>query len=63
MRYLVCLDDPMPETGECVQMVWVEQAQVADYLPTIAQANAIGFAFFSSLFLVAAAVRIFKPQR
>ena len=63
MRYLVCLDDPMPETGECVLVEWREVPQVADYLPTVVQANAIGFAFFSSLFLVAAAVRTFKPQR
>ena len=63
MRYLVCLDDPAPVEGQCTEMVWVEQAQVADYLPTVAQANAIGFAFFSSLFLIAAAVRSFKPQR
>lgn len=63
MRYLVCLDDPAPQDGQCVQTAWVEEARVADYLPTVEQANVIGFAFFSSLFLIAAAVRTFKPQR
>ena len=63
MRYLVCQDDPMPMDGQCVQQEWIEAPQVADYLPTVVQANAIGFAFFSSQFLIAAAVRTFKPQR
>lgn len=63
MRYLVCLDDQPSQDGPCAHTAWIEQATVADYLPTVPQANAIGFAFFSGLFLIAAAKRSFKPTR
>lgn len=63
MRYLVCLDEQPQEGGACTTTAWVEQPQIADYLPTVAQANGIGFAFFSSLFLIAAAIRTLKPPK
>ncbi len=63
MRYLVCIDPAPAADGTCQQSAWVEQSSWRDLLPTVEQGNAIGFAFFSSLFLIAAAVRSFKPPR
>lgn len=62
-RVLACLDYPMPTDGSCVQQAWVEQASIADFLPTHEQANAVGFAFFAALITVAFVKRTFKPQR
>jgi len=63
MRYLVCLDAIPASDGTCNQTAWVEKPMLFDYLPTVGEANTVGFAFFSSLFLIAAAKRFFKPTR
>jgi len=63
MRYLVCLDAVPGSDGSCNSTAWVEQPTLLDYLPTVGQANTVGFAFFSSLFLIAAVKRFFKPTR
>lgn len=61
-RVLTCIDYD-DSTHQCVTQAWVEQASIADMLPTHQQANAVGFAFFGTLFLVAAAIRTFKPPK
>lgn len=61
-KILACIDyDSATQT--CTAEAWVDQSSFSDYLPTVAEANAVGFAFASSLFLIAAAVRSFKPPK
>lgn len=40
-------------TQVCDAAAWVEQASILDVLPTVEQANAVGFAFFASLAILA----------
>lgn len=63
-RYLVCLDAvPAADTSTCADARFIDQAGWHDYLPTMEQANTVGPAFAFTLFLIAAAIRTFKPQR
>lgn len=62
MRVLICIDPAPAQDGSCTNSAWVEQPTLADYLPTVAQGNELGFAFFASLFLAFAAARLLKPQ-
>ena len=62
-RYVACAD-PVPASDfSCASPVWVDQGGIADMLPTIEQANVVGFAFFASLFTVVAVKRFLKPQK
>lgn len=63
MRVLACIDPVPAPDGSCAAQAWVEQAAIADFLPSVSEANEVGFAFASSLIIVAAAKRFFKPQR
>lgn len=63
MRYLVCIDPVLAADGSCQQTAWVDVGGVRDYLPTTEQAVEVGVVFFVSLFTLAAAIRILKPQR
>lgn len=61
-KVLTCVDfDSTTQT--CNAQAWVDESTWVDYLPTVEQANVIGFAFFASLFTVAATARLLKPQR
>lgn len=62
-RVLTCIDETPSPDGQCATTAWVDQASFADYLPTTEQANAVGFTFFATLFLIAVAKRTLKPQR
>lgn len=61
-KVLTCTDFDS-DTQTCIAEQWVDQSSIVDYLPSIAEANAVGFAFASSLFLIAAAIRSFKPPK
>ncbi|MCC4615624.1 hypothetical protein LL972_06295 [Xanthomonas campestris pv. asclepiadis] len=61
-RVLTCLDSVPAQDGTCAQYAFVEQG-FTQYLPTNEQAVEIGAAFFVSLFTLAAAKRILKPQK
>ncbi|WP_036133477.1 hypothetical protein [Aerolutibacter daejeonensis] len=63
MRVLVCLDAVPAADGSCAQQAWVEQPSVADLLPTVAQANEIGWLFLGSLAVIAFVKHGFKPPR
>lgn len=61
-RVLVCID-PQPATdGSCQQTEWIEQASVADMLPTIDDAQMVGSWFFASIVLLAAMVLLLPPK-
>ena len=60
-RVLVCIDpSPLPD-GQCQQTAWIEQGGIADMLPTMEQANAVGAAFLGTLVLIAFVARTLKP--
>lgn len=60
-RVLSCIDpSPLPE-GQCLQTAWIEQGGIADMLPTMAEANVVGSAFFASLVVIAFVKRTIKP--
>ena len=62
MKYLVCLDDPMPTDGTCVQQAWVDQPQLLPLL-SVADANAIAVKFLWALAsIMAAKIAFRKPQ-
>lgn len=63
MRVLTCIDPVPASDGSCAAQAWVEQAGFADLLPSVEEANEVGFAFASSLIIIAATKRFFKPQR
>ncbi|MGJ7901013.1 hypothetical protein [Lysobacter sp. 1R34A] len=62
-RVLTCIDPAPAADGTCQQTAWIDQGGIADMLPTHEQANAVGFAFFSTLVVVAFVARTFKPPR
>ena len=62
-RVLMCIDPVPAADGSCAQQAWVEQSTFADLLPTVAEANEIGFAFLASLMTLAAVKHFFKPRR
>lgn len=62
-RVLACLDETPALDGTCANQAWIDQASFKDFLPTHAEANALGVAFFGALVIVAFAKRTFKPQR
>jgi len=63
MRVLVCLDPQPAADGSCAQQAWIEQPSFADLLPTVAEANEIGWAFIASLAVVAIAKHSLKPPK
>jgi hypothetical protein len=62
MRLLVCIDPVPAADGSCAQTAFIEQPTFVDYLPTVDQAQAVGFAFFASI-AVLASMGLFKPSR
>lgn len=63
MRYLVCTD-PVPATdGTCANAVWIEQADVTQFFPTVAEAVEVGWYFMATLMILAAAKHFLKPRR
>lgn len=63
MRVLACVDPVPASDGSCVAQAWIEQPSFADVLPSLSEANEVGFAFLSSLVIIAAVKRYLKPQR
>lgn len=63
MRVLACVDPVPAPDGSCAAQAWVEQAGIAEMLPSFSEANEVGFAFLSSLVIIAAVKRFLKPQR
>lgn len=63
VRYLACLDQQPPASGQCQNTAWVEQATWVQYLPTTEQAVEVGGVFFVSLFTLAAAKSLLKPPK
>lgn len=62
-RVLTCIDPLPAQDGSCAHQAWVEQGSIVQYLPTNEQAVEVGGVFFVSLFTLAAAKRILKPQK
>lgn len=60
-RVLTCLDQQPAQDGSCAVQAWVEQPSIVAYLPTMEEANTIGFAFFAGLFVIAVVKRTMKP--
>lgn len=62
-RVLVCIDPlPLPD-GSCQTEAWIEQPTFSDYLPTPGESAEVGFAFASTLVIVAAVKHFLKPRR
>lgn len=61
-RVLVCLDPQPNPDGSCEQSAWIEQPSIADMLPTVDEANAVGFALFSGLIVLAAMSLLLPPR-
>lgn len=57
-RVLTCIDAVPASDGSCAQQAWLEQPTWIDYLPTVDQANAVGFATFSAVCIVVAFKRL-----
>ncbi|WP_101927659.1 MULTISPECIES: hypothetical protein [Luteimonas] len=62
-RVLTCIDPSPQPDGQCLQTAWIEQGGLADMLPTMAEANIVGSAFFGTLILIAFVARTLKPPR
>lgn len=60
-RVLTCIDPTPASDGSCAQSAWVDQATWIDYLPTVEQANTVGFAIFCALAMLAA-FRLINPR-
>jgi hypothetical protein len=64
-RVLTCMDDPPAQDGTCATSAWVEQVPASDwldYMPTVQQAQDVGWALFGTL-VVLAAMSLLLPQR
>lgn len=60
-RVLTCIDPVPSQDGSCAQTAWLDQSSWVDMLPTVAQANEVGAAFFVSVMSVAVAKRLLFP--
>lgn len=61
-KVLTCTDwDSATQT--CLAQVWADHSVWVDYLPTVEQANAVGFAFFASLTTVVVIKRLLTPPK
>lgn len=61
-KVLTCTDFDS-STQICNAQTWADQSSLADYAPTVEQANAVGSAFLASLIVIAFVLRAIKPQR
>lgn len=62
MRVLACLDAVPAQDGTCAQTAYVEQSSWVDLMPTVEQANEVGFAMFASVAIVAS-MSLLLPTR
>lgn len=62
-RILHCIDPQPLSDGTCQNEAWIEQATIADYLPTPGQAAEVGAYFAFSLVTIAAVKHFLKPRR
>lgn len=49
-------------TRQCEGAAWVEQASIADVLPTVEQAQAVGIVMFTTLVIIAS-MSLLSPSR
>lgn len=61
-RVLTCIDPVPAEDGTCAQAAYIEQRSIVDLLPSVEQADEVGFAFFGTVVLVAA-MSLFFPSK
>ena len=61
-KVLTCTDfDSTTQT--CIAQAWVDQSSWVDLLPTLAEGNAVGVAFFVALVSIAMVANIVTPPR
>jgi|GEM_PF-2079905 hypothetical protein len=60
-RVLTCIDPVPAQDGTCTQTAWLDQSSWVDMLPTVAQANEVGAAIFTSVMTIAVAKRLLFP--
>ena len=62
-RIAHCIDPQPLVDGTCQNVAWIEQGGVADMLPTVQQANAVGSAMFVGLMILAVVKGLTKPPK
>lgn len=62
MRVLVCTDPTPASDGSCAATAWLEVPTWTDSLPTVDQAQAVGFSVFAAICIIGA-MRLLLPPK
>lgn len=61
-RVLSCVDPVPASDGTCQTTAWIEQAGIADMMPTVEEGNTVGMAIFTA-FVMLGMFRLLKPKK